>query len=175
LFDFVTVIVKDVSVEPGSDVSVPINFTFAGLHFWALGPFDLPCPGSAVALEAARAAVASATVTSLGRRIRYLQGSRSLPRSSARIVRSGTGNPRTREFLLQRLYARGCLSLSVILRTRLGTSDHQVVSNGGPEQTISREEVVATMFILADIAEEARVIRRLLEEFGGEEEQEGAD
>jgi hypothetical protein len=61
------------------------------------------------------------------------------------------------------------------LRTRLGTSDHQVVSNGGPEQTISREEVVATMFILADIAEEARVIRRLLEEFGGEEEQEGAD
>jgi hypothetical protein len=58
---------------------------------------------------------------------------------------------------------------------RLATSDHQVVSNGGPEQAISREEVVATMFILADIAEEARVIRRLLEEFGGEEEQEGAD
>src|SRR5438477_5656757 len=74
-----TVIVNEVSLAPGSDVSVPISFTFAGLHFWESGPVGLPCPGSAVALEAARAAVASATVTSLGRRIPYLQGSRSLP------------------------------------------------------------------------------------------------
>src|SRR5207302_8367249 len=34
----------------------------------------LPCPGSAVAPEAARAAVASATVTSFMRRIPYLRG-----------------------------------------------------------------------------------------------------
>src|SRR5438067_11681100 len=34
----------------------------------------LPCPGSAVAPEAARAAVASATVTSFVRRIPYLRG-----------------------------------------------------------------------------------------------------
>jgi len=63
----------------------------------------------------------------------------------------------------------------VALRSGVLLHFGQVVSNGGPEQAISREEVVATMFILADIAEEARVIRRLLEEFGGEEEQEGAD
>src|SRR4026209_1013562 len=66
--------VKDVSAEPGSEVSTPISFTLAGLHVWALGPFGLPCPGSAVALETARAAVASATVCSLGRRIPYLRG-----------------------------------------------------------------------------------------------------
>ncbi|MEX2103099.1 MAG: hypothetical protein WD805_03980 [Gaiellaceae bacterium] len=40
-----------------------------------------------------------------------------------------------------------------------------------PEPLISREEVVATMFMIADIASEVHVIRRLLEENGEEEEE----
>ena len=43
-----------------------------------------------------------------------------------------------------------------------------------PEPLISREVCVATMFNVADIAADVRIIRRLLEENGEEEaEQEG--
>jgi hypothetical protein len=45
------------------------------------------------------------------------------------------------------------------------------VSAVEPEQLISREEVVVTMFLIADIATEARTIRRLLEEDDEEEEE----
>jgi hypothetical protein len=48
------------------------------------------------------------------------------------------------------------------------------VSVAEPERLISREEVLATIFLIADIATEARTIRRLLEDDGeAEEEQEG--
>jgi hypothetical protein len=40
-----------------------------------------------------------------------------------------------------------------------------------PEPLISREEVVATMFNVADITADVRFIRRLLEENGEEEEE----
>jgi hypothetical protein len=44
-----------------------------------------------------------------------------------------------------------------------------------PERLISREEVVATMFMVADIASDVYAIRRLLEENGEEEEEEEGD
>ena len=40
-----------------------------------------------------------------------------------------------------------------------------------PEPLISREECVATMFNVADIAADVRIIRRLLEEKSEEEEE----
>jgi hypothetical protein len=43
------------------------------------------------------------------------------------------------------------------------------------ERLISREEAVATMFNVADIVAELRVIRRLLEEDGEEEEEQEGD
>ncbi len=50
------------------------------------------------------------------------------------------------------------------------------VSMADLDPLISREEVVATMFTLTDIAVEVRHIRRLLEENGEEEEeQEGTE
>ena len=49
------------------------------------------------------------------------------------------------------------------------------VSVAEPEPLISREEVVATMFIVADVAAEARLILRLLEEKGEEEEEQEGD
>ena len=42
---------------------------------------------------------------------------------------------------------------------------------GEPERVISREEVLATMFLIADIATETRTIRELLEDDGEEEEE----
>jgi hypothetical protein len=39
-----------------------------------------------------------------------------------------------------------------------------------PEPLISREEVVATLFNVADVAAEAKIIRQLLEESSEEEE-----
>jgi hypothetical protein len=44
------------------------------------------------------------------------------------------------------------------------------VSIAEPEPLISREEVVATLFNVADIAAEATIIRQLLEENGEAEE-----
>jgi hypothetical protein len=49
-------------------------------------------------------------------------------------------------------------------------SDDEGVSVAEPESLISREEVVAMLFNIADIAEEARIIRQLLEENGETEE-----
>jgi hypothetical protein len=49
--------------------------------------------------------------------------------------------------------------------------DHPSVSLAEPEPLIYREEVVATMFTLADIAAHVHVIRRLLEENSEEEEE----
>ncbi len=46
------------------------------------------------------------------------------------------------------------------------------VSGSEPERLISREEVVGTMFTLADIAADLAVIRQILEENGEEEEEE---
>jgi hypothetical protein len=48
--------------------------------------------------------------------------------------------------------------------------DDLVVSVATPEPPISREEVVAMLFNIADIASEAETIRRILEESGEEEE-----
>jgi hypothetical protein len=39
-----------------------------------------------------------------------------------------------------------------------------------PEPLISRDEVVATMFLFADIAADVKVLRRILEESNEEEE-----
>ena len=47
--------------------------------------------------------------------------------------------------------------------------DDQAVSIAEPEPLISREEVVATMFMIADIATDVNVIRRVLEEDNEEE------
>jgi hypothetical protein len=66
------------------------------------------------------------------------------------------------------------MPVSAILRTR-SPRDHMRVSVAEPEPLISREEVVATMFIVADVAAEARLIRRLLEEKGEEEEEQEGD
>lgn len=44
-----------------------------------------------------------------------------------------------------------------------------------PERLISREEVVGTMFMPADIAADVSVIRELLEEDGEEEEEQEGD
>jgi len=44
-----------------------------------------------------------------------------------------------------------------------------------PEPLIYRDEVVATMFTLADIASDVHAIRRLLEENGEEEEEQEGD
>jgi hypothetical protein len=43
------------------------------------------------------------------------------------------------------------------------------VSIAEPEPLISREEVVATMFVIADIATDVNVIRRVLQEDDEEE------
>ena len=51
---------------------------------------------------------------------------------------------------------------------------HVAESIAEPEPLISREEVVGTLFNIADIAAEAWLIRRLLEENGEEEDQQGA-
>ena len=51
---------------------------------------------------------------------------------------------------------------------------HVAVSIAEPEPLISREEVVGMLFNIADIAAEAWLIRRLLEENGEEEDQQGA-
>jgi hypothetical protein len=48
--------------------------------------------------------------------------------------------------------------------------DDAAMSVAEPEPLISRDEVVATMFMIADIAVEVRVIRAILEENGEEEE-----
>ena len=56
----------------GSLASVPARNTGAGRHAGPCEP-DFPWPGSAVAPEAARAAVASPTVTIFVRRIPYLR------------------------------------------------------------------------------------------------------
>jgi hypothetical protein len=48
--------------------------------------------------------------------------------------------------------------------------DDLVVSIAQPEPLISREEVVAMLFNIADIASEAETVRRILEENGEEEE-----
>jgi hypothetical protein len=45
------------------------------------------------------------------------------------------------------------------------------VSIAEPEPLISRDEVVATMFMVADIATEVKLIRRILEEDSEEEDQ----
>jgi hypothetical protein len=49
------------------------------------------------------------------------------------------------------------------------------VSIAEPEPLISREEVVGMLFNVAGIAAEARLIRRLLEDDGEEEEEQGRD
>jgi len=49
--------------------------------------------------------------------------------------------------------------------------EHLDMSVAEPEPLISREECVATMFNVADIAADVRIIRRLLEENGEEEEE----
>jgi hypothetical protein len=63
------------------------------------------------------------------------------------------------------------LSVSAILHTEPSRASILVVSVGQPEPLISREEVVATMFNVADIAVDVRVIRRLLEQDDEEEEE----
>jgi DNA-binding phage protein len=55
---------------------------------------------------------------------------------------------------------------------RFASSNPHDMSDGDPERLISREEVVATMFNLADIATDVQVIRRLLEQDDEEEEEE---
>jgi hypothetical protein len=49
------------------------------------------------------------------------------------------------------------------------------VSIAEPEPLISREEVVGMLFNVAGIAAEAWLIRRLLEDDGEEEEEQGRD
>lgn len=53
--------------------------------------------------------------------------------------------------------------------TRLA-DDYFAVGIAEPEALISREEVVATMFLIADIATDVKGIRRILEESDEEEE-----
>jgi hypothetical protein len=53
--------------------------------------------------------------------------------------------------------------------------DHPGVNVSEPERLISLEEVVATMFMVADITSDVHAIRRLLEENGEEEEEQEGD
>jgi hypothetical protein len=54
-------------------------------------------------------------------------------------------------------------------------NDDLRVSVGEPEALISREEVAAMLFNIADIAAEAWLIRRLLEDADEEEEDQAGD
>jgi hypothetical protein len=53
--------------------------------------------------------------------------------------------------------------------------EHFGVGLTQPEPLMSREEVVATMFNVSDIATDISVIRRVLEENGEEEEEQEGD
>jgi hypothetical protein len=66
-------------------------------------------------------------------------------------------------------------SVSTILRLKALPTTISAVSIAEPEPLISREEVVGMLFNIADIAAEAWLIRRLLEDDGEEEEEQGRD
>ena len=72
--------------------------------------------------------------------------------------------------------SRGCggsyrdVSEAAILCRRCVLTTIPEVSLAEPEPLVSREEVVAMLFNIADIASEAETIRRLLEETGEEKE-----
>ena len=61
------------------------------------------------------------------------------------------------------------------LATRRPRRHHVAVSIAEPEPLISREEVVGMLFNVADIAAEAWLIRRLLEDDGEAEEEQRGD
>jgi hypothetical protein len=61
------------------------------------------------------------------------------------------------------------------LRWRRCAVDHVEVGIAESEPLISREEVVGTLFNIADIAAEAWLIRRLMEDDGEEEEEQVGD
>ena len=60
---------------------------------------------------------------------------------------------------------------SAILRPHQPAEDHVAVGVVEPEPLIAREEVVAMLFNIADIAAEAWLIRHLLEDDGDEKEE----
>src|SRR4029450_6842022 len=83
---------NEVSPVAGSFASVPARKTGAGRHAGPCVP-DLPWPGSALAPEAASAAVASPTVTSFMRRIPVPPGKWIAARKVGRIALGPYGNP----------------------------------------------------------------------------------